>query len=198
MTGYEAYEIFNGIKLHFTSKSYDYLKYSGKSKTSIDAFDRRKDKYYFHRISRKFEREEYTSFLVYNFAEKNKIWIGDLLDTQAEDVYNKHLKIIQSMTYVFENECRELFEDVENPNSLLLTSGDYPVLLTKYLRGEVSLETLCILNYILNFMPMWENKITDTIRWPEINLKLKKFSCFFTVDVVKYRNILKKIINHEN
>lgn len=198
MTGYEAYEIFNGIKLHFTSKTYDYLKYSGKTRTSVDTFDRRKDKYYFHRISRKFEREEYVSFLVYNFVEKDKIWIGDLLDTPAEDVYNKHVKVIQSMSYVFENECKELFENVENPNSLLMTSGDYPVLLTKYLRGEVSLETLCILNYILNFMPMWENKIADTIRWPEINLKLKKFSCFFTVDVVKYKNILKKIINHEN
>jgi len=103
-------------------------------------------------------------------------------------------KVIQSMSYTFENECRDIFGEVKNPNEILKTTGDYPVLLTKALRKEVSPETLIILNSILGFLPMWESKIADTIRWPDYLLKLKKYAAFLVFDSVKYKLILKKVI----
>ena len=195
MTGYEAFSIYNGLKLHFTQKSYDYLKYNGKSNISVVTFENRKDKFHFYKLSRKHQiKDDYINFLVANLLEDSKVWVGTLLSEECDIIYRQRQKVIQSMSYTFENECRDLFSDYKNPNDVLVTNGDYPVLLTKALRKEISPETLIILNRILNFLPMWNKKITDTIRWPDYEMKLTKYASFLMLDDVKYKLILKKVI----
>jgi len=195
MTGYEAFCLFQAIKLHFTSKSYDFFKYNGKSNITMTTFEMRKDKYHFYKLSRKYPNKEVlTDFLIANFLVKDKIWVGDLLLEEADIAYVEHQKVMQALSYKFENDCRLLFEDVANPNDVLITNGDYPILLTKTLRHEVHFETLCILNQVLKFLPYWNRKITDTIRYPEIAKKIVKYTAFLPMDEVKYRNIIKKVI----
>ena len=58
MTGYEAYCLYNSLKLHFNSDSYDYFRYNGKISSSIEAFENRKDKYHFYKLSRRFANDE--------------------------------------------------------------------------------------------------------------------------------------------
>jgi len=196
MTGYETFGIYQSLKLHFTTESYDFIKYGGKSRVSIDAFDNRKDKYYFHKLSRRVAtKEEMISFLVANFVEDEKTWIGNLLGEEAEVNYRKHQKVIQSLSYTFENECRDLFDGIENPNELLIVTDGYPPLLRKALRKEVEIETVCLLNGILRFVPHWSVKIADTIHWPNYRMKLLKYAAFLPVSDVKYKQILKKVLN---
>jgi hypothetical protein len=195
MTGYEAFESYQALKLHFTSDSYDYFKYNGKTNVSVTAFENRKDKYHFYKLSRKFtNREELISFIVANFVEDEASWVGSLLQEEADIAYRKRQKIIQSLSYTFENDCKSLFADCESPNDVLKTNGDYPILLTKTLRKEIQIETLCMLNELLGFFPMWDKKITDTIRWPTFRKKCEKYASFLPKDVVKYKLILKKVI----
>ena len=42
--GYDAYTLYLGIKLHFNSKDYDFIKYNGKVRSDINSFLKRKDK----------------------------------------------------------------------------------------------------------------------------------------------------------
>lgn len=193
MTGYEAFCLYTGLKLHFTS-SYDYFKYNGKVKVTVDAFDNRRDKYFFHRIARKYNKEEFTDFLVANFLEDPGVWIGKLLDEEANERYVQYQKNMQSLGYIFEEDCRHLFESVDNPNDILKTSGEHPVLLKKAFRNEVSIQTVYILNQILNFVPVWKQKIVDTIVWPNFENKLNKYSGFIRIDLTKYKLILKKCL----
>ncbi len=44
MTGYETFALYNSLKLHFSKESFDFFKYGGKSKISVNAFENRKDK----------------------------------------------------------------------------------------------------------------------------------------------------------
>lgn len=196
MTGYETFALFNSLKLHFNRESYDYFKYNGKSNVSVDSFENRRDKYHFHKLAKKYNnKDDMELFLVSNFVEKPNSWAGDLLTEEADDNYKKHQKVLQSLSYVFENDCRRLFEDCENPNDLFkVNSGDYPVVLKSTLQKVTQIETLCILNKILGFEPNWTARITDTIRWPEFRLRLLKYAAFLPQDVVKYKLILKKII----
>lgn len=197
MTGYEAFGIYESLKLHFTKDSYDYFKYNGKTNHSVQSFENRKDKYFFYKLSRKHtNKDELVDFLVANFLEDEKVWVGKLLDDDSEEVFRKRQKVLQSLGYTFENDCRKLLEDVKNPDDLIYTDGDYPILLTKVLRKEVSLETLVILDKILGFMPMWDRKIADTIRYPDFRHKLKKYAAFMQLDTVKYRLILKKVLGN--
>ena len=63
-SGYAAYVMFQSLKLHFSSKSYDYFKYHGKTNTTKDSFEKRKDKYTFYKISRKYTLEDMKDFYV--------------------------------------------------------------------------------------------------------------------------------------
>lgn len=195
MTGYEAFCLFQALKLHFTSKSYDFFKYNGKSRVTVTTFENRKDKYYYYKLSRKYPNKDVmTDFLIANFLIKEDIWVGDLLHEEADINFVEHQKILQSLSYRFENDCRLIFDGVEKPDSVLITEGDYPRVLTMALRKEITFETLCILNMIFKYLPYWNRKITDTIRWPGIARKIEKYTAFLPQDVVKYKDILRKVL----
>jgi hypothetical protein len=196
MTGYETFALFNSLKLHFNRESYDYFKYNGKSNISVEAFENRRDKYHFHKLSRKYtSKDDMELFFVSNLVEKPNTWAGDLLTEEADINYKTHQKVLQSLSYFFENDCHTLFDGCDNPNDLFkVNDGDYPVILRKTMQKVTQIETLCILNKILCFEPNWNARIADTIRWPEFRLRLLKYATFLPQDVLKYKLILKKMI----
>lgn len=189
MTGYEAFTIYNALKLHFSSEKYDYFKYKAKSRVTIDTFERRKDKYYFYKLSRQQREDDYVQFLVSNFIENPNLWVGELLQEESLSKYKKRMAVIQSLSYNFKNDCELLRSVVEEPNNIFLTKGEYPVLLTKTLQKEVNVETLCILNSLVNFFPLWRKKIQDTIHWPNFYMKCVKYTPFIEYEKSKFRQI---------
>lgn len=189
MTGYEAFTIYNALKLHFTSEKYDYFKYKAKSRITIDSFEKRKDKFYFYKLSRQQNREDYEQFLVSNFLENPNFWVGELLQEESILRYKKRMAVIQSLSYKFKSDCENLRMSANEPNSLFQTKGDYPILLTKTLQKEIELETLCILNSLINFFPLWKKKISDTIHWPNFYMKCVKYTPFIEYDRKKFRQI---------
>jgi len=199
MTGYEAFCLYSSLKLHFNSDSYDYFKYNGKVSTSIDAFENRKDKWHFYKLSRRFANEEQgRDFIVANLIHDSNVWVGNLLTEESNIQYRKRQKIIQSLTYTFTNEI-ELLMSHASPNELLMSQGgEYPDLLIKLLHEEISLETICILNQVLEFLPAWDRKIGDTIHYPNISRKIKKYTPFIPFEPTKYKLILKKEYDANN
>jgi hypothetical protein len=197
MTPYEIFGIYQSLKLHFTQESYDFFKYQGKSRISLTSFENRKDKWHFAKLARKFtNKDELITFLVSNFLEDDKTWVGSLLEPTSETIYQQRKKVIQSLSYIFENDCRNLFEGVSNPNDVIkVIDGDHPVLLKKTMQKVTQIETLCVLNKILNFIPSWTKQISDTIIWPNYRMKLLKYSDFLQFDTNRYKLILKKVLN---
>ena len=195
MTGFEAFGLYESLKLHFTKDSYDFFRYNGKTNISITAFENRKDKYHFYKLSRKFNsRDELISFIVANLLAKETLWVGDLLSDTAEVNFREHQRVLQSFSYVFENDCKEVFDGHDDPNTVLkVDGGDYPILLTKTLRKEIHIESFTMLAKILPFMKNWSKEISDTIRWPTFKTKVEKLMPFLPEDT-KYKLILKKII----
>lgn len=195
ITAYETFQLYNALKLHFNG-SYDFFKYNGKSNISVDSFEKRKDKYHFYKLSRKYtNKEEMKNFLVANFVENDQLWVGDLLGEGAHQNYLRRQKAIQSISYVFENDIKNIFEGVEDKNALMrCKEGDYPPLLLKYLRREIQIETLCVLNKIINCIDVWDDCIIETIRWPGIKRKIMKYQPFVSFDEVRLKLKLKEIL----
>ena len=196
MTGYEAFGLYQSLKLHFTQESYDYFKYRGKTNITQTSFENRKDKWHFTKLSKNFsQRDELVVFLIANFLNDSNAWIGSLLTDESNTIYKDRVKILQSLAYTFENDCKLLFENMENPNDAFkVVDGEHPLLLKKALQKVTQIETFCILSKIFPFLPKWKEKIVDTIIWPDYYLKVKKYGCFLPDDVVKYKLILKKAI----
>ena len=161
--GFEAYQLYTGLKLHFTTK-YDFVKYSGKTYVTKEQFMLRKDKFSFYKLSRKYNRDELFGFFIANLLVNPKIWAGDLLSEDAESEYKLWQKIQQSLSYVFEQDLHKLFNLVNKPEELLrVVDKQYPLLYNLYMQEKVSKETLIILNELMNFIPMWVKKVEDDI-----------------------------------
>ena len=96
-SGFAAFAMWNALKLHFTSDSYDYFKYHGKTNVSTATFLKRKDKYTFYKLSRKYNLEEMRDFYVANFLEGDR-WVGDMAK-DGDELYRKWLKSTNEVTY---------------------------------------------------------------------------------------------------
>jgi hypothetical protein len=194
-SGFSAFAMFNALKLHFTTDSYDYIRYHGKSNVTADNFANRKDKYSFYKLSRKYRLEDLKNFYVANLLEKDVNWIGDINNLEGEETYKKWQKRTQSLTYRFEQDIIGLLNDAQSPNQMLMVEdGQYPSLLKEVMYSSVAVETLVILNDIMNFFPMWDKKIADTIVWPSMRLKFIKYTPFIDYDKPKFTTILKECL----
>ena len=193
--GYSAYVLYMAMKLHFTSPSYDYFKYHGKTNVSESTFLKRRDKYSFYKLSRKYNLEELKNYYVANFLEGDIQWVGSISAADGEECYNKWQKRIQSLTYRFEQDIIGLLNATQSPNEMLMVeNGDYPLLLKEMFQGNICIETVCILNDIMNFFPMWSKKISDTIIWPIEEKRCLRYTPFINYDKTKFVNILKESI----
>lgn len=189
--GYDAFAMFHGLKLHFTT-NYDYVKYHGKISIGKDAFMLRKDKFHFYKLSRKYKKDELFGFYIANLLHNPKCWAGDLVSDDADSEYKVWLKTQQSLTYLFEQDISTAFDSVDNPEELLkVVDGQYPLLYNLYLHDKVKKETVMILNNFMNFIPMWSKKIDDDIIFPEFVKSCEKYKPFFSYDEQKMKKILK-------
>jgi hypothetical protein len=186
MTPFEAYQMFQALKQHFTTKSYDYFKYHGKIKADANSFDVRKDKYFYYKLSKK---EDLQGFLVANFITNNVKWVGDLLDNNSDQCYIDYSKRQQALTYLFRGDISALDDDFAK--NFKVVDGQFPPALKLYNRKEISIETLVVLNEILGIFNHWNKEIVDPIVWPSIYLKCMKYKPFMSMDIAKLKQTLR-------
>ena len=186
MDAYAAYVMYLALKRHFTlGSNYDYFKYNGKTNASKHSFETRRDRYSFHKLSKK---DHPRDFVVANFLQHGpSIWIGDLVaDSKYEDTYKAWLKRRESISYVFKSDIEQLDSIDEDLKSI---NGDYPRLLQLYMRNKVCIETIIILSNIVGFIKRWNKDISDPVIWPEIYNTCIKYAPFMEYDAEKLKKI---------
>ena len=194
MNGYDLYCIYQAIKLHFTSESYNFFQYDGKTRVSIDAFQKRRDKFLFHRLARKYRDDEMVPFLVANFVHSDDNWTKSLLEDEAEETYRDWKRTTDSMSKVYTEDLQKIATK-DNFNDLFkVEDGQHPKLLVLFMQKEVTMETMVILNNIFNFVKIWDKKITDDIIYPKISRKIRKYGAFLSVSVDKYKLLTKETL----
>lgn len=195
VTPHETYKTYLAIKNHFTKSTYDYHKYCGKVNASLQSFYKRKDRFWFEKLSRKKEDQEIINFFVANFISSDNpqsLWIGDII-RNGEDTYTDWQKRIQSLSYYFKQESEDLFSDSKLDEMFKIKNGSHPPVIKKFLKGNISLETLVIYDKIFNFSKSFDKKLLDPV-WEIISLKIKKYNPFLNIDIFKYKKILKDIV----
>lgn len=196
VTPFEVYQTYLSFKNHFTREKYDYFKYAGKTNASITSFNKRRDRYFFEKMSRQKSDIEIKEYFLSNFIteDPSKIWIKEIIQN-GEGRYTDWKKKSQSLSYVFSEETSSIFTK-KNFDSVFSTSKGHPVILKKYLGGQISIETLVILEKILGFRKRFDVKLQDPV-WLSVSLILKKYEPFLNIDVSKYKAMLKRIVTNE-
>jgi len=187
MEAFEAYKTYVAIKNHFSSKTYDFFKYGGRTKASRATFEKRSDRYFFHKLSK---RKEVVNYLVANFAyNDSSTWVGDFVNNEQSDrYYLRMVKIRESLSYIFSQDLDKL-ETCFDSNFQVI-EGQHPIILRKYLQKEINIETLIILDDMVSFMKKWNRRIQDPVVWPQVYLKCKKYRPFFEYDKEKLKKVV--------
>jgi hypothetical protein len=64
----------------------------------------------------------------------------------------------------------------------------------EFLGGRVSLETMIILNELVDYEQTWTTELKDDIIWSDLNKLMNDYKRFLTIDTKRYRILLLKLI----
>ena len=188
---YESYKLYNALKLHFETDSYDALKYNFKTSIKPQSFFNRKDKYFFAKLAKTYGKH-LKDFYIANFKNDVK-YVGDMLNEGGEQYYTSHKKVIESIHYSFQNDINKISEIESSIDNILSSeNSNHPLIIKLWMQEEILLETIVIIDSITNFVERENKKITETIIWPDIYRKITKYKPFVKFDDKKCLDILKK------
>ena len=194
---FDVYKNYLGLKNHFTKDTYDYHRYGGKSRASIQSFYNRKDRFFFEKLSRQKNDTEVVEFFVSNFVtcdDPQSLWIGEIV-RNGEQNYTDWKKRLQSLSYTFKSEIEDVFTDKDFDAMFKIEGTKHPQIIKEHLGKNISLETFVILNKIIGFKENFDKKLTDPV-WKFLSMRINKYDSFIHIDVFKFRKILKEIIIH--
>ena len=195
MMPFDAYRCYLSMKNHFTKDKYDYHKYRGKSRATVQSFYKRKDRFWFEKLARNKSDQEVVEFFVSNFitcTDPGKLWIGEMIK-EGEGRYTEWKKRNQSLSYVFKEETEFVFSDGNFDSMFAMDGTRHPQILKEYLRKNISIETLVILDKILGFRENFDSHLKDPV-WETVSMRIKKYSPFLNIDVQRYKQILKQVV----
>ena len=203
MTGFEAYKLYLAVWQHFSrDRDYNYFKYNGKlANTNPITYDKRKDKYFFETLGKR-NRGDLLQYYVANFAHHGSEvqWIGDLHSKESEDVYYNWQRRVQSLTYIFE-------EDLKEVNEFLIARGlgfdrlfeveedEHPLIFRFVQQRMIEVETYLIMDKILGFSKRIAKEIKDSYVFPAEQYRYDRYSEFLNLSSDKYVKIMKEVFD---
>ena len=193
---FDAYRCYLSMKNHFTKDKYDYHKYCGKSRATVQSFYKRKDRFWFEKLARNKSDKEVEEFFIANFitcVDPGKLWIGEMIK-EGEGRYTSWKKRNQSLSYIFKEEVENVFDN-KKVDDMFDCSKGHPPILKSYLGGDISLESMVIYDRIFDYGKDFDKRLKDPV-WETVSRKIKKYSPFLNIDVSRYKKILKEVIIH--
>jgi len=196
LTPFGAYQLYMAIRSHFMTDSYDFFKYSGSMKQlKHESYQKRSDKQYFEMVSRTLELKQLRDLYIAHFLV-DRYYPADFIMDDAQDVYNKHRKQLQSLSYIFSEDLNKLTDKGLN-KCFKVSSREYPYIALLLMRDEISIESMVILDDMIHFMDKFDKHYADDVIWPKISQKISKYRPFLKYDKVKMKDILKGKVNEQ-
>lgn len=198
--GYDAYCMYLAIQTHFTTDKYDFFEADGKINASRESYEKRRDKIFFKQLRQKFpKRKDMVLYLVANFCDCKKHWIGDLIhDDESRNKYMKMKQRWESLEYSFKSDVIKILDIAEKKNIQFdglfkVVDNHHPVIVQLATQNEISLETFILLDKILNHVERIDKNLNDPYSWGNLKRKCEKLEQFFCagINMEKYKAILK-------
>ena len=195
--GFDVFKTYLAIKNHFTS-DYDYEKYGGRVTAKLESFTKRSDRYFFHKLSKRYNERDILDFFVANFAVDSNKWVGNIINNEGAENYTKFRKYKESFEYHFRNDCVSIRNDLANRDILfndgfLVHNGQHPRALRLHIQKRINIQTTVILDSVLSFSKVWNKEISENVVWPKIAHTLAKLKPFVLYNETSVKLIMKDV-----
>lgn len=180
---FNVYCVFMAVKLHFTTKDFDYslygpMNYKFETFLAKDAVCKQ-----FARLARRFESSQgdvVENYIIANFIKSPKVWVTTLLTRQAQSNYDEYRKLYENFTYNFlETFEKYMIPEIKARNIDFMTyiKGEgtgHPWFLTDIIRDVYPMWFLVGLNKIVGFIHLYDTVLRDDIYWNSKAFLLRK------------------------
>ena len=182
ITGFEVYKMYLALKNHFTKPNYDYHKYNGVVNVKETTYKRRRDRWHFEKIAKKYNRDSFI-FVLSNLVNNKDFWPGNAMNKDSDVVFKKWIKYTESGTKCFKDDMLIIKEFCDTQDKSFdslfdCEQGRHPVIWQLLVKGLIQYPTFCILESGLGFSKALDKKLKYDPIWDEESLKLKKASGF--------------------
>ena len=195
MNGFEVYKIYLAVKLPFTSKgrSYDFHKHLGRTTARLETFTKRRDRYFFHKLSKSYNNITIVDYFVSNFVTNTNLWVGDIIGKTGDDNYKQWSKKIEALHYYYEQDIDYILEqDYKFDDLFKSVNGQHPPILKMFLSKKINFETVLILDEILSFTKQLNKNINEKVLWPKLYDRMIRYRAFLNYNLTKYKMTLKR------
>ena len=205
-TTFSAWIVYQGIYAHFT-RDYDYFKYNGKGNwNSIDSMERSFTKLekngnfsmqrkIFKDIGKEFTNKE---ALIYFYL--SQFTNGVVYPTHFDsDFYDEYIERMNNFDFTIKKDMIEIKRYLDkfeaNFDDIFKVDGiNHPVILKMGLSKTISLETVIVLDMILNFVSNIDKCLDDPL-WSDYSTLIKNYKPFLSVDINKQKKIIIGVLN---
>jgi hypothetical protein len=167
-------EISLAIKLHFTSTSYNFVQYNGKTRSgSLKS----QDSWYIGLSKRLMSEENTTQFFLANtidgYRKTNKIptYMRNFNNKEGFFIWKEWKNKVDNIHYLVKEELKNI-----NNTEFSIDNG-HPLVYSKFLKNEISFETLSFITLSNpSIMKKWKEQTFDPILFPEFLQVLGKYN----------------------
>lgn len=196
INGYDVWNMYTTIKLHFSSDKFDAFKYRFKSHAcKSDKFDAWKGRYTANAISHEYQFKDRALLALSSVLVRNeKAWITEILDQKSKPLYTRARSYYNSSSLVL----RELESVVKSDNFIPSLKSGMMAQDLFFTESKMSLELAC---YLFLCVPelkagMLSHSDSSLIR-EQLEFKLRKLSPFCTLNTDEERVFIRKtLLNH--
>ncbi|EQA7786876.1 hypothetical protein ACX818_001470 [Acinetobacter baumannii] len=181
-----VYNLYLQLKNHFNGRR-DVIKSNWRMKVSDDSYAKRKDKFFFRKLSEKFTLKELCLIFISNLVANQDAWIGEISDSDAVNFYKTYLARLRMVKSRYEDDVKNIyyFSKKVNINSLndifVYNESINSSYIFKLLQsGIISFETMIMLDSFLNIID--DHDKYDNIIWSSYSIRLKAYRKLFLVD----------------
>ena len=195
--GFDVFKTYLAVKNHFTT-DYDYNKYGGRVTAKLESFTKRPDRYFFHKLSKRYNERDILDYFVSNFAVDGNKWVGNLINNEGTENYTRYRKYKDAFDYHFRNDCVSIRNDFDNRSILfndgfLVHMGQHPRVLRLHFNGKFTSRPPSYLIQYYRLVRYGIKKLMKKLYEPKIAHTLAKLKPFVIYNETQAKLIMKDV-----
>lgn len=196
--GKSVFKLYLQLKGHFNGK-YDVVKYNWSMKLSDAAYQKRRDKMFFERLSSRHTLKDLCLIFISNLVANQNAWIGEISDSDAlvfyreyvgrlSQVETRYIEDLKNIYYFSEKIGIKALQEIFMYNEKISSSYVF-----KLLQNDIiSFETFVILDSFLDIINNMDKH--DDIVWESYSKRLSGYRKLLTVDAIKAKSVFVETI----
>lgn len=184
--GKSVYILYLQLKNHFNGRKC-VIKSNWHMNVSDSAYARRKDKFFFQRLSEKFTLKQLCLIFISNLIANQDAWIGEISDSDPLSFYTMYITRLRSVKERYEDDIKSIYYfakkiEVKSLNEIFCYNESHQ---TSYIfkllqSGVISFESFIMLDSFLGIIEKHDKY--DNIIWSSYSTRLKAYRKLFLVD----------------